>query len=130
MPAPLIQATGRRKRSTARVLFREGTGQITVNGKEIESYFNSVSQRFEVAEPLVVTETQESYDISANIVGGGLAGQAGALKLGIARGLVALNPDFREKLKAESILTRDSREKESKKYGLKKARKASQYSKR
>ncbi len=130
MSAPITQTTGRRKRATARVIFREGSGTITVNGKGIDEYFSSVAQTAEVTHPLRATGKLEEYDISAKIIGGGLSGQAGALKLGIARALVEINPDFRAKLKAERMLTRDSRKKESKKYGLKKARKASQYSKR
>lgn len=130
MPQPLVQSIGRRKRSTARVIFREGTGEIKVNDKSLDEYFSSVLQRTEVLRPLKATGKTENYDISANIVGGGLSGQAGALKLGIARGLVELDPELRAMLKGEQLLTRDPRKKESKKYGLKKARKASQFSKR
>jgi small subunit ribosomal protein S9 len=130
MPQPLVQATGRRKRSVARVRFRPGTGEITVNGRPAQEYFPSESQRVHSTEPLRVVQIDEGYDIDATITGGGFSGQAGALRLGIARGLVALHPDLRSAIKAEGMLTRDARKKESKKYGLKKARKAPQYSKR
>lgn len=126
----LVQATGRRKRSTARVIFREGNGDIKVNGRSIDEYFSSVLQKVEATKPLKATGKIGFYDITANISGGGLSGQAGALKLGIARGLVELDPELRATLKIDRMLTRDSRKKESKKYGLKKARKASQFSKR
>ncbi len=130
MPKPLLQATGRRKRSVARVRFRPGTGVVTVNGKPASEYFPSESQTMHATEPLGVVQVEESYDIDATIHGGGFSGQAGALRLGIARGLVELHPDTRSTVKTEGMLTRDSRKKESKKYGLKKARKAPQYSKR
>ncbi len=129
MPKPLMQSTGRRKQAVARVRIREGSGTITVNRRPIEGYFPSASHRMVVTEPLRMTST-ESYDIEATIDGGGVAGQAGALRLGIARALVELDPELRASLKKAGFLTRDAREKESKKYGLKKARKAPQYSKR
>ncbi|MBW3557183.1 MAG: 30S ribosomal protein S9 [Actinobacteria bacterium] len=124
-----MQSTGRRKQAVARVRIREGSGTITVNRRPIEGYFPSASHRMVVTEPLRMTST-ESYDIEATIDGGGVAGQAGALRLGIARALVELDPELRASLKKAGFLTRDAREKESKKYGLKKARKAPQYSKR
>ncbi|MDA8391475.1 MAG: 30S ribosomal protein S9 [Actinomycetota bacterium] len=130
MPSPLIQVTGRRKSAVARVRFRPGTGTITVNRRPIEVYFPVASLRSAVAEPLRVASLGEAYDIDATLDGGGIAGQAGALRLGIARGLAELDPDLRSGLKRAGLLTRDAREKESKKYGLKKARKAPQYSKR
>ncbi len=130
MTAPLTQATGRRKRAVARVRFSYGTGQVTVNGRKAEDYFPSRSHRMAFMEPLRLTNTAEAYDIDVNMHGGGANGQAGALRLGIARGLVAMNPELRDALKQEGFLTRDDRKKESKKYGLKKARKAPQYSKR
>ncbi len=130
MPKPLIQSTGRRKQAVARVRFRDGGGAVTVNKRPIEEYFPSASHRMIVTEPLRLTTTEEQYDIDATIDGGGIAGQAGALRLGIARALVELDPELRDSLKKAGFLTRDSREKESKKYGLKKARKAPQYSKR
>jgi small subunit ribosomal protein S9 len=130
MSKPLNQSTGRRKRAVARVRFRPGTGQITVNGRSLEAYFPSDTQRMVITDPLRVTSTTESYDIDATIDGGGFTGQAGALRHGIARGLIALDPELRPELKRNGFLTRDDRKKESKKYGLKKARKAPQYSKR
>jgi small subunit ribosomal protein S9 len=130
MPAPLSQTTGRRKQAVARVRFRPGGGTITVNRRPIEAYFTSATHRMEVTEPLRITNTAESYDIDATIDGGGISGQAGALRLGIARALCGLDPELRPPLKRSGLLTRDPREKESKKYGLKKARKAPQYSKR
>ncbi len=130
MPHPLVQSTGRRKRAIARVRFRPGTGTIKVNGREVEDFFPSETHRMILTEPLRVTERNEAYDIEATITGGGPTGQAGALRLGIARGLVELDDELRPTLKSAGFLTRDAREKESKKYGLKKARKAPQYSKR
>ena len=130
MPKPLTQTTGRRKQAVARVRFRPGEGAIRVNKQPIEAYFTSATHRMLLTEPLRVTNTTESYDIDATIDGGGISGQAGALRLGISRALVELEPELRIPLKRAGFLTRDSREKESKKYGLKKARKAPQYSKR
>ena len=130
MPKPLIQSTGRRKEAVARVRLRPGTGVITVNKRPIENYFPSETHRMIVTEPLRVTSLDETYDIDATMDGGGISGQAGALRLGIARGLVNLDEELRITLKRAGFLTRDAREKESKKYGLKKARKAPQYSKR
>ena len=130
MPKPLIQSTGRRKEAVARVRIRPGTGVITVNKRPIESYFPSETHRMIVTEPLRVTNLDETYDVDATMDGGGISGQAGALRLGIARGLVNLDDELRITLKRAGFLTRDAREKESKKYGLKKARKAPQYSKR
>jgi small subunit ribosomal protein S9 len=130
VPKPLVQSTGRRKQAIARVRIRPGSGKIVVNGKPIEEYFPSETYRMVLSEPLATTSTNEVYDVDATIVGGGVAGQAGALRLGIARGLVELDPEVRITLKRAGLLTRDAREKESKKYGLKKARKAPQYSKR
>ena len=128
--APLVLTTGRRKRAVARVWFRPGTGKITVNGRDVEVYFPAPLHRQLLSEPLRVTDTTDVYDVFATIIGGGTTGQAGALRLGIARGLVELDAELRPALKKAGYLTRDAREKESKKYGLKKARKAPQYSKR
>lgn len=125
-----MQSTGRRKRSVARVRFREGSGQVVVNGKALDDYFPSRTQRITSVEPLTATDTASVYDIDATIHGGGSSGQAGALRLGIARGLVEIDSEKRDTLKRLGFLTRDPRKKESKKYGLKKARKAPQYSKR
>jgi small subunit ribosomal protein S9 len=130
MAQPLVQTTGRRKRAVARVRFRPGNGQITVNGRDVKDYFPSETHRMVLTEPLRVTSTDEVYDVDATIVGGGATGQAEALRLGISRALSELDSELRPSLKKEGFLTRDPRKKESKKYGLKKARKAPQYSKR
>ncbi|MHB8294243.1 MAG: 30S ribosomal protein S9 [Acidimicrobiales bacterium] len=130
MPHPLTQSTGRRKRAVARVRFRPGNGTITVNKRPIEGYFPSGMHRMIATEPLRLTSRTDAYDIEATITGGGSSGQAGALRLGIARSLVELDADLRASLKRAGFLTRDARKKESKKYGLHKARKAPQYSKR
>jgi small subunit ribosomal protein S9 len=130
MAKPLTQTTGRRKRAVARVRLRPGTGKITVNKREVEDYFPSETHRMILTEPLRLTNTAEAYDIDATLDGGGSSGQAGALRHGIARSLIELDPELRTELKRAGFLTRDDREKESKKYGLKKARKAPQYSKR
>lgn len=130
MPKPLIQSTGRRKQAVARVRIRPGQGTITINKRTIDDYFPSATHRMIVTEPLRLTSTAEVYDVDVTMDGGGTSGQAGALRLGIARALVELDPEQRTALKRAGFLTRDSREKESKKYGLKKARKAPQYSKR
>jgi small subunit ribosomal protein S9 len=130
VPTPLVQSTGRRKEAVARVRLRPGNGTMTINKRPLEEYFTSSAQRMLIAEPLRITETTEVYDIDATMSGGGVSGQAGALRLGIARALIELDPELRPALKAAGLLTRDSRAKESKKYGLKKARKAPQYSKR
>ncbi len=130
MAQTLIQATGRRKRAIARVRIKPGTGVITVNKRKLDDYFPSGVQRMVATEPLRLAEAETSYDIDANLDGGGPTGQAGALRLGIARALIEADPERRPTLKRAGLLTRDAREKESKKYGLKKARKAPQYSKR
>jgi small subunit ribosomal protein S9 len=130
VPKPLIQTTGRRKSAIARVRFREGEGKITINGRTVEDYFPNDTHRMVLSEPLVAVEATERYDIDATMNGGGPSGQAGAMRLGIARALIAREEDTRPTLKKLGFLTRDAREKESKKYGLKKARKAPQYSKR
>jgi small subunit ribosomal protein S9 len=130
MPKPLIQATGRRKSSVARVRLRTGTGRITLNRRTLEDYFPSETHRMVVTEPLRTSNTHDVYDVDATLEGGGFSGQAGALRLGIARAIAALDDDMRPTLKKAGMLTRDAREKERKKYGLKKSRKAPQYSKR
>jgi small subunit ribosomal protein S9 len=130
MSKPLVQATGRRKTAVARVRFRTGAGKFSINGRELAEYFPSQTHRMQISEPLRLTETAEVYDVDATLDGGGVSGQAGALRHGIARALIALDPEMRDALKKAGFLTRDSREKESKKYGLKKARKRPQYSKR
>ena len=123
-------ATGRRKQAVARVRLEPGTGQVTANGRSFEDYFPSAVHRTLITEPLRVTGDEETYDIDVNLHGGGLSGQAGAFRLGIARALIEIDPEARGNVKAAGLLTRDPRKKESKKYGLKKARKAPQYSKR
>ena len=127
---PLTQTTGRRKRAIARVRLRPGTGAITVNKRAIDDYFPSETHRMIITEPLRLSNQMESFDIDCTMDGGGVSGQAGALRMGIARALIELDPEQRGTLKKAGLLTRDAREKESKKYGLKKARKAPQYSKR
>jgi small subunit ribosomal protein S9 len=127
---PLVQSTGRRKQAVARVRLRNGEGVITINKRPLEEYFPSETHRMIVTEPLRLTTTAEMYDVDVTMDGGGVSGQAGALRLGIARALIELDPELRATLKKAGFLTRDAREKESKKYGLKKARKAPQYSKR
>jgi small subunit ribosomal protein S9 len=129
-PALLARGTGRRKEAVVRVRLLEGTGQFKLNGRPLEDYFPNPAHRRLVTEPLRVTNTLERYDVLANLDGGGVSGQAGALRHGIARALVDLDPELRVELKKRGFLTRDAREVERKKYGLKKARKAPQYSKR
>jgi small subunit ribosomal protein S9 len=127
---PLTQSTGRRKEAVARARLRTGSGTITINGRAFDVYFPTPAQRMIVAEPLRVADRAEAYDVDASIHGGGVGGQAGALRLAIARSLAELDPESRPALKRAGLLTRDSRKKESKKYGLKKARKAPQFTKR
>ena len=122
--------TGRRKQSIARVFMTPGTGTITVNGKSLEEYLPQATLRMIVNSPLVTTDTQGQFDIKINVLGGGYAGQAGAMRHGIARALLEASEDYRPVLKAAGFLTRDARAKERKKYGLKGARRAPQYSKR
>jgi small subunit ribosomal protein S9 len=122
--------TGRRKEAVARVRLVPGTGSFAVNGRTLEEYFTTRAHRMVVAGPLRVAGREKDFDVIATIRGGGVSGQAGALRLGIARALIDLDPELRGALKAEGFLTRDAREKERRKYGLKKARKAPQYSKR
>jgi small subunit ribosomal protein S9 len=125
-----IQTVGRRKEAIVRVRIVPGAGKIVCNGRELEQYFPSKVHQQLIREPLVTTEKAESIDVIANLRGGGITGQAGALRLAIARALVENDLDDRPVLKKAGFLTRDARVKESKKYGLKKARKAPQYSKR
>jgi small subunit ribosomal protein S9 len=123
-------ATGRRKTSTARVFLRPGNGAITINHREFNKYFPTDALRTQVRRPLLLTETGDKFDILATVAGGGVNGQAGALRLGIARALVDFNGELRKQLKKEGLLTSDSRVKERKKYGLAGARKRFQFSKR
>ena len=128
---PSHYGTGRRKSSVARVhLFPNGTGSITINGRDIEEYFGLETLKMVVRQPLNTTSTLGKVDIEATVTGGGVTGQAGALRHGIARALLEMDPEFRPALKAAGFLTRDPRMKERKKYGLKAARRAPQFSKR
>ncbi|HVB38516.1 MAG TPA: 30S ribosomal protein S9 [Vicinamibacterales bacterium] len=130
--AALIQyyGTGRRKTSTARVFLRPGTGTIRVNARDFQVYFPTEQLRTEIRQPMVVTEMAEKFDIVATVAGGGIAGQAGAFRMGIARALVEFNNELRLPLKKNGFLTRDARMKERKKYGMAGARKRFQFSKR
>lgn len=122
--------TGRRKSSIARVRLVEGSGKITINGKDIDEFFGLETLKVIVRQPLTVTNTTDKYDVICSVQGGGFTGQAGAIRHGIARALNAANIEYRPALKSKGFLTRDPRMKERKKYGLKKARKAPQFSKR
>ncbi len=122
--------TGRRKKSVARVRLKPGTGRIVINGKEMDQYFGLETLKLIVRQPLVASETEGSFDIIAKVEGGGFSGQAGAIRHGIARALLQADGEYRPVLKKNGYLTRDPRMKERKKYGLKKARRAPQFSKR
>jgi small subunit ribosomal protein S9 len=122
--------TGRRKTSTARVFLRPGTGAISINHKTFETFFTTEALRTQIRQPLTITETADKFDILATVAGGGVSGQAGAVRLGIARALVEYNLELRKRLKDEGLLTRDARAKERKKYGMAGARKRFQFSKR
>ena len=130
MAAVQYYGTGRRKTSTARVFLRPGTGAISVNRRSFDAFFPTEAQRNQIRRPLVVTETADKFDILATVAGGGVTGQAGAVRLGIARALVEYNAELRKPLKTEGLLTRDARAKERKKYGMAGARKRFQFSKR
>lgn len=123
-------STGRRKTSAARVFLRPGQGAISVNRRQFNDYFPTESLRVHVRQPLLLTETADKFDILATVKGGGVAGQAGAIRLGITRALVEYNAELRGRLKKEGLLTRDARAKERKKYGMAGARKRFQFSKR
>jgi small subunit ribosomal protein S9 len=122
--------TGRRKEAVARVRLVPGTGEFAVNGRPLDEYFPTRVHRMVAQSPLRVVGREKDYDVIASIDGGGIAGQAGAMRLGLARALLELDPELRAQLKSEGYLRRDAREKERRKYGLKKARKAPQFSKR
>jgi small subunit ribosomal protein S9 len=122
--------TGRRKTSTARVFLRPGSGAITVNHRSFEAFFTTEALRTQIRQPLLLTETNDRFDILATVAGGGVSGQAGAVRLGIARALVNYNLELRKRLKKDGLLTRDARNKERKKYGMAGARKRFQFSKR
>ena len=126
----VFYGTGRRKSSIARVRLVEGKGTITINGKDIDEYLGTETLKVIVRQPLTATNTVDKYDVICKVQGGGFTGQAGAIRLGIARALLEANREYRPTLKAAGFLTRDPRMKERKKYGLKKARRAPQFSKR
>ncbi|HJQ96117.1 MAG TPA: 30S ribosomal protein S9 [Acidimicrobiia bacterium] len=130
MTKPLAQTVGRRKASVVRVRLREGSGRVVLNGRQLEDYFPTMATRVRVMEPLQLTSTQGRFDVDARLEGGGINGQADALRLGIARALVEYDAEMRSTLKKAGLLTRDARAVESKKYGLRKARRAVQYTKR
>jgi small subunit ribosomal protein S9 len=130
LPVTEFYATGRRKTSSARVFLRPGTGTITVNRREFNAFFPTEALRTQIKTPLVLTESVDQFDVLATVAGGGINGQAGAIRLGIARALVAYNAELRKKLKKGGLLTRDARAKERKKYGMAGARKRFQFSKR
>lgn len=126
----VFYGTGRRKKSIARVRLVEGNGAITINGRDIEEYFGAETLKVIVRQPLTATNTATKYDVICSVIGGGFTGQAGAIRHGISRALLQANTEYRPTLKAAGFLTRDPRMKERKKYGLKKARRAPQFSKR
>ena len=128
--SPFFYGTGRRKQSVARVRLYNGTGKVTINGRDIDDYFGLETLKLLVNSPLVLTETAGKFDVVVNVVGGGCSGQAGAIRHGISRALLEYDPNLRPALKKAGFLTRDPRMKERKKYGLKAARRAPQFSKR
>ena len=132
MAKKLVQylGTGRRKSSVARVILRPGKGTFTINKRDFEDYIPSAAIRLDVLQPLELTENTGKFDVIVNVFGGGASGQAGAIRLGITRALMEVNPEYRAILKPAGLVTRDPRAKERKKYGLKKARRAPQFSKR
>ena len=130
MAAVQYYGTGRRKTSTARVFLRPGTGTVRINRRPFESLFPTEALRTQIRRPLALTETVDKFDILATVAGGGVSGQAGAMRLGIARALVEYNQELRKRLKDDGLLTRDARAKERKKYGMAGARKRFQFSKR
>ena len=128
--SPFFYGTGRRKKSVARVRLYPGTGSITINGRDVDDYFGLETLKLIMNQPFDVTNSMGKYDVVANVVGGGISGQAGAIRHGIARALLVADETTRGALKAAGLLTRDPRMKERKKYGLKAARRAPQFSKR
>lgn len=127
---PYFYGTGRRKDSVARVRVYQGTGKVTINDRDIDNYFGLETLKMTVRQPLALTNLEGRYDVLVNVYGGGLSGQAGAIRHGIARALVKADPELRPAVKKAGFLTRDPRMKERKKYGLKAARRAPQFSKR
>ncbi len=130
MPKPLAQTVGRRKRSIARVRLYDGSGQMSLNGRSLEHFFPDMAARLRVLEPMRTAGVEGRYDVNATLEGGGTTGQTDALRLGIARALVEVEPELRTSLKRAGMLSRDSRVVERKKYGLRKARRAPQFTKR
>ena len=130
MPAAQYYGTGRRKTAAARVFLRPGSGAISINHRTFETFFPTEALRTQIRQPLLLTETADKFDILATVAGGGVSGQAGAVRLGISRALVEYNAELRKVLKNEGLLTRDARAKERKKYGMAGARKRFQFSKR
>ena len=130
MAAVQYYGTGRRKTSTARVFLRPGNGAVSVNRRTFDAFFPTEALRTQIRRPLVLTESSDKFDVLATVAGGGVSGQAGAIRLGIARALVEYNAELRKALKNEGLLTRDARAKERKKYGMAGARKRFQFSKR
>jgi small subunit ribosomal protein S9 len=130
VPAAQYYGTGRRKTSTARVFLRPGAGAITVNHRTFDAFFPTEALRTQIRRPLILTETADKFDVLATVAGGGVSGQAGAVRLGIARALIEYNLELRKRLKDDGLLTRDARAKERKKYGMAGARKRFQFSKR
>lgn len=126
----VYRGTGRRKRSVARVMLTPGTGKFVINNRRFDDYIPSAAVRLDVEQPLALTENMKTFDINVNVDGGGISGQAGAIRHGITRALLEVNPDYRKTLKAAGLITRDPRVKERKKYGLRKARRSPQFSKR
>lgn len=130
MAKVMYRGTGRRKSSVARVILTPGTGKFEINGRKFNEYIPSAATRLDVEQPLTMTENLKTFDISVNVYGGGISGQAGAIRHGITRALLEVNKDYRKTLKVAGMITRDPRVKERKKPGLKKARRAPQFSKR
>jgi small subunit ribosomal protein S9 len=126
----IYRGTGRRKRSVARVMLTPGTGKFIINNRRFDEYIPSAAVRLDVEQPLALTENMKTFDIEVNVQGGGLSGQAGAIRHGITRALLDVNSDYRKTLKSAGLITRDPRVKERKKYGLRKARRSPQFSKR
>lgn len=126
----VINTVGRRKTSVARIFLTEGKGNITINNKETKDYFKTNTLLYKVNQPFLLTDTAKKFDVTVNVQGGGITGQAEAVRLGISRALIQIDPEFRKALKPEGLLTRDPRMVERKKFGQKKARKRFQFSKR
>lgn len=126
----VINTLGRRKTSVARVYMKNGTGSVTVNGRDFKEYFPTMPLQYRVHQPFMITETEGKYDVNVNVQGGGITGQIEAVRLGIARALVEVDPEWKAKLRADGLMTRDPRMVERKKYGQPKARKKFQFSKR